>query len=181
MELFQSADLPLTHLEFTTRTPRRLFEALDAQTQLTSLKVKWGDYDDLSPLRGMEQLKVLRLGGASSIRSLSPLSSLEEVSTLQIESLRHVHDLSPIASMTSVTDLELGGDWRSPRVAHVDSIRFLTEMPQVRRLVLHTLVVDDADYSPILTLPNLGALRVMKTRTMNPQFSDLTEHPAWSK
>jgi hypothetical protein len=40
----------LTELEFTTRTPKRLFAALAGQSQLESLKVKWGDYADLRPI-----------------------------------------------------------------------------------------------------------------------------------
>ena len=37
---------PIRELDFTSRTPRRLFEALGGQPQLRSLAVKWGDYSD---------------------------------------------------------------------------------------------------------------------------------------
>jgi hypothetical protein len=92
---------------------------------------------------------------------------------LQIESLRYVRDLSPLRHLTAVTDLEVGGDWRSPRIAHVDSIAFQDDMPQLRELVLHSMIVDSLDYAPLLHLPQLKTLRVMKARGMTPKWEEL--------
>src|SRR5690348_13674867 len=63
VDLFRSGPTPIQSLRFTTRTPKRLFDALSQQRQLTSLQVKWGDYDDLSVLSGMSDLHTLRLAG----------------------------------------------------------------------------------------------------------------------
>ena len=127
----------------------------------------------------MSRLNDLRLGGASSVRNLTPLAELSGVRKLQIESLRHARDLSPIGRMRSVVDLELGGSWMTPRNVHVHSLAFLRDMPQLRRLLLHTMIVDDLDYGPVLDLPNLESVSVMRTRGMRPPIEELMALTAW--
>lgn len=117
----------------------------------------------------------LTLGGASSVRGLDPLARLRRLERLHIESLRYVRDLSPLRHLTLVTDLEVGGDWRTPRIARVDSIAFLADMPQLRDLALHSMIADSLDYTPLLQLPQLKNLRVMKARGMTPRWEELVE------
>jgi hypothetical protein len=111
VDYFSAGPSPIQELTFVTRTPKRLFEALRGQPQLKCLQLKWGDYEDLSALEGMQELRTLVLGGASSVRTLAPLARLHKVGTLSVDSLRHAHDLSPIGLMGGVTSLDLGGDW----------------------------------------------------------------------
>lgn len=173
---------PITELHFVSRTPKRLFAALAGQSQLRRLFVKWGDYEDLSVLAGMAQLEVLSLGAAPRVRSVAPLADLRSSLTgLQIESLRDAHDMSPLAGLTCLTHLELGGDWTSPRNAHIDSIDWLDHLARLRHLLLHTIVVDDLDYTPLLRLPALAAVRVMKARGMTPAYEDLKAQLPWSE
>lgn len=173
VDYFSSGISPIQELNLVSRTPRRLFDALRQQSQLKVLAVKWGDYEDLSALDDMQNLHKLRLGGASGVQDLRPLSRLERVQELMIESLRRAEDLAPIGAMAGVTGLQLGGDWISLRTAHVRSIAFLRQMPQLSSLILHTIAVDDLDYSPILDLPNLKTVRVMKVRGMRPPYEQL--------
>jgi hypothetical protein len=180
VEFFSSGRSSIEKLAFVSRTPRRLFESLAEQSQLRFLGLKWGDYEDLSVLESMKSLSVLTLRGASRVRSVAPIAQLSSLDALLIESLRHVRDLSPIAQTGSITALELGGDWMSRRIAHVDSIAFMRQMPQLRSLLLHTIIVDDLDYSPILDLPHLEAVRVMKARGMRPTFEQLTASASWT-
>jgi hypothetical protein len=179
MEFFSLGPSPIQELSFVSRTPKRLFESLAGQSQLQVLAVKWGDYDDLSVLRSMSGLTVLQLRGASKVRSVEPLADLPRLEALLLQSFRDLHDLSPIGRSKSITALDLGGDWMSPRIAHVDSIAFLRQMPQLRTLLLHTMIVDDLDYSPILELPNLEAVGVMKTRGMRPAYEQLATLESW--
>jgi hypothetical protein len=174
-ELFAAGPTAVTDLAFITRTPKRLFASLRGQTQLRSLGVKWGDYDDLSPLTGMHELQELWLGGASSVRTLAPLGEMPQLRHLAVESLRHVRDLSPLGSLTQLRSLLVGGDWIAPRTVHVDSVAFLRNLPRLERLVLHTMIVDDLDYSPLLDLDNLKEVRVMPTKGMRPSHQDLCE------
>jgi hypothetical protein len=178
-EYFASGPSPIQELRLVTRTPKRLFDSLAGQTQLRLLAVKWGDYDDLAPLSGLRELHTLALRGASKVTDLEPLAALQNVETLDIEGFVRL-DLAPIAKMRSVADLDLGGNWMTPRTAHVNSISFLRQMPQLRRLILHTMIVDDLDYSPILDLPNLEGVRVMKVRGMRPSHEELIARTPWS-
>ena len=180
VEYFSSGPSPIQELRLVTRTPSRLFNALRQQSQLKGLTVKWGDYEDLSVLSDMQELQTLRLGGASRVRDLGPLSRRGPVQELLVESLRLADDLAPLGAMRGVRDLELGGDWISPRIAHVRSVAFLRQMPQLRRLILHTIIVDDLDYSPITQLPDLQAVRVMKARGMRPTYEALIASTAWA-
>ena len=138
----------IRELEFTSRTPRRLFAALAGQPQLRSLTVKWGDYSDLSPLSGLVELRHLALRGASGVHDLCPIGVLHYLESLAVEGFRQIPDLSPLASLQRLTSLELGGNWMTPRNAHVDSIEVLRQLPGLLRVELHTLIVDDKDYSP---------------------------------
>jgi hypothetical protein len=179
VEYFGSGPSPIQELRLVTRTPKRLFDALAGQTQLQLLTVKWGDYDDLSPLSGLQGLRTLALRGASKVADLGPLAGLRNVQTLDVEGFVRL-DLAPIGKMQGVVDLDLGGNWMTPRIAHVNSIAFLRQMPQLRRLILHTMIVDDLDYSPILDLPNLEAVRVMEARGMRPTHEELMARTPWS-
>ncbi|SHG23405.1 hypothetical protein SAMN05444351_1901 [Geodermatophilus nigrescens] len=180
-EFFSSGPSPIRALRFVSRTPRRLFEALRGQTQLEALAVKWGDFADLTPVAGMAHLRKLQLSGASSVGNLQPLAGLHRVEDLLIEGLRRVRDLSPIGDMRGVRDLELGGDWMTPRIVHVESFSFLRQMPQLRSLLLHSIAADDLDYGPVLELPNLTSVRVMEVRGMRPSIDVLKARTPWTE
>jgi hypothetical protein len=179
VEFFRSGPTPIRSLRFTTRTPKRLFDALSDQHQLTSLQVKWGDYDDLSVLSSLSQLHTLRLAGASKVRSLADLAGLQRVETLQVDGLQGHIDASPVGEMRAVKDLELGGDWIGPRNVRLQSVAFLAQMPQLERLLFHTLIVDDLDYTPLLALSNLKKVRVMAARGMTPTHDELMHSLPW--
>ncbi|GAB2763074.1 hypothetical protein GCM10027020_14220 [Nocardioides salsibiostraticola] len=179
IDFFGSGPTLIRSLCFTTRTPKRLFSALSGQPQLTSLNVKWGDYDDLSALKGMSELRSLRLRGASKVQDLAPLAGLHHVEVLQVEGLQGLVDAARISEMQAVTDLEVGGNWMTPRNVRLPSIAFLTEMPQLERLLLHTLIVDDLNYASLLSLPNLKTVRVMEARGMKPPHQDLIKQLPW--
>jgi hypothetical protein len=126
VEFFASVPSPIQDLGLVSRTPNRLFEALAGQRQLQRLSVKWGDFEDLSPLSELRNLSYLRLAGASKVRDLRPLAELSAVAELELESLRHAHDLRPIGAMSGVTSLGIAVAVWSLRIAHVDSISFTT-------------------------------------------------------
>lgn len=171
---------PLASLEFTTRTPRRLFDALAGQPQLTRLVVKWGDYADLSPLGGLRALRHLELRGASAVTDVGPLAGLGGLESLVLEGFQTLADTSPLAHLRNLGELELGGAWMTPRNGHLGSIEFLRSLPRLERVLLHTVVVDDLDYSPLLDLPSLRSVRVMEVRGMEPVYDELRRRLPWS-
>ena len=176
---FSRGSSPILRLELTTRTPRRLFESLAEQRQLRSLRVAWGDYCDLSPLSGMSALTELELRGASHVTDVGALASLTKLRLLSLEGFKRVEDPAPLGALTLLTDLELGGDWRANRNAHLPTIAFLTGLSNLTDLLLHTLVVDDKDYSPLLTLPRLQRVRVSAVPGMTPSLEDLKAALPW--
>lgn len=180
VEFFAAGPTPIRDLQFTTHTPKRLFAALHGQSQLRRLVVKWGDYDDLTALANCSELQELALHGASSVTSVMALGQLVSLKSLAIEGLRRVHDLAPLGRLEDLRDLELGGDWMSPRIAHVDSISFLRSLTRLEELLLHTIIVDDLDYTPMLALPQLRSVRCMKARGMTPSYDHLKAVLPWS-
>ena len=170
---------PVADLQFTTRTPKRLFAALSGQPQLTRLQVKWGDYADLTPIAAMTHLRSLELRGASAVTDLRPLKSLDDLEVLALEGFRPIADPSPLASLHGLRELELGGNWMTPRNGHIATISFMRELRQLEELLLHTLIVDDLDYSPLLELPSLRGVRVMKVRGMRPDHDELRRRLPW--
>lgn len=174
-----SRPTPLTDLQFTTRTPKRLFAALSGQPQLTRLAVKWGDYADLTPMASMTHLRTLKLRGASAVTDLSPLTSLRTLEVLSLEGFRAITDPWPLASLQGLRDLEIGGNWAAPKNGHIANVGFLRELRGLEELLLHTLIVDDLDYSPLFDLPSLRGVRVMKVRGMRPDHDELRRRLPW--
>ena len=179
-DFFSCGPGAMRDLEFVTRTPKRLFASLQGQTQLRRLVIKWGDYEDLSAVSGLHELRVLTLRGASCVTSVRALADLVALEHLGIEGLSRAHDMTPLGSLVRLTALELGGNWMTPRIAHVDSIRFLRHLTQLEELLLHTIIVDDLDYTPLLALPRLKSVRVMNARGMTPTFEQLEAALPWS-
>jgi len=179
-DFFSCGPGAMRDLEFVTRTPKRLFASLQGQTQLRRLVIKWGDYEDLSAVSGLHELRVLTLRGASCVTSVRALADLVALEHLGIEGLSRAHDMTPLGSLVRLTALELGGNWMTPRIAHVDSIRFLRHLTQLEELLLHTIIVDDLDYTPVLALPRLKSVRVMNARGMTPTFEQLEAALPWS-
>jgi hypothetical protein len=175
-----SGPTSLSDLQFTSRTPKRLFAALSGQPQLTRLAVKWGDYADLTPIGSMNGLRVLELRGAAAVTDLSPLRSLEHLDVLALEGFGEIEDPSPLGNLCALRDLELGGKWMTPRNGHISSIGFLRELQELEHVLLHTLVVDDLDYSQLFDLPRLRTVRVMKVRGMQPSHDELRSRLPWN-
>jgi hypothetical protein len=180
VEFFRAGPSPIRELHFTSRTPARLFDALTHQVQLRRLEVKWGDYSDLGMLRPLTSLVTLTLRGASKVTDVAALGDLFGVRALAIEGFRHIDDPTPLGRLGSLTSLELGGNWMAPRNGHLPSIGFLRDLTELRELLLHTVVVDDKDYSPVLDLPKLEKVRIMAVRGMNPPIEELKGSLPWN-
>lgn len=180
MDFFSAGPTPIKNLEFTTRTPRRLLDSLSAQTQLESLCVKWGDYADLEPIRGMRNLRSLHFQSLPSVKTLEPLTNHPAITSLVLEGLRDAHDMGPIGTIPHLRKLNLGGDSNSLRISHIDSLDFVRGLPDLEELLLQCLTVDSLDYSPLLSLKKLKLSWVKKSRGMMPAYEDLAEAlPGW--
>jgi hypothetical protein len=179
VDFLSSGPSPIAELEFCSRTPKRLFAALAGQSQLTSLTVKWGDYTDLSSLSALTGLTRLHLRGAGNVTSVDVLASLTALTDLAIEGFKDIRVTEPLGALVGLRVVELGGQWMSSRNGHVGSIGFLRATPLVQDLLLHTVIVDDLDYTPLLSLPELTSVRVMKVRGMTPPHEQLVATLPW--
>ncbi|WP_427886080.1 hypothetical protein ACQHIV_26350 [Kribbella sp. GL6] len=81
--------------------------------------------------------------------------------------------------MPALKELELGGDWISPRNVHLRPVAFLARLPQLESLLLHTLIVDDLDYTPLLSVPNLKKVRIRAVRGVTPTYDELKRRLSW--
>lgn len=97
VDLLAEDPTAITDLQFLSRTPKRL-AALSGQPQLRRLVVKWGDYEDLSALQSMTELRHLELRGASAVSNLRPLAGLTRLNRLAVEGFAQIDDSSPMAS-----------------------------------------------------------------------------------
>lgn len=180
VDLLSGGPTAITDLQFVSRTPKRLFAALGGQPQLRRLVVKWGDYHDLTVLEPMTQLRHLELRGASAVTDLRALAHLARLETLSVEGFDRIADTSPLARLTHLADLELGGKWAAKHNGHINSIDFISALEALTTLLLHTVVVDDLDYTPLLALPRLRSVRVMAVRGMRPTHEELKSRLPWS-
>jgi Leucine-rich repeat (LRR) protein len=121
----------------------------------------------------MTDLRHLQLRGASAVSDVTALAGLTHLNLLEMEGFARIPDTSPLANLTRLTDLELGGKWSVPRNGYVNSVAFLGSLQELRTLLIHTCVVEDLDYTPLLRLPRLSSVRVMSVRGMNPPQEEL--------
>lgn len=128
----------------------------------------------------MPNLTTLELKGASAVTNLQPLRNLAHLHSLVVEGFRVIDDTAPVGALAALKQLELGGNWMAPRNGHVPDIHFLRNLANLQELLLHTVVVDDLDYSPLLDVPSLRSVRVMQVRGMQPGFQELQERLPWA-
>ena len=110
---------------------------------------------DLTPLFELVNLTsfVLDAGGGSGVTDLSPLSNLKSLFRLSIESCRGLEDIAPITSLTVLTDLRLRN------LDRLDSIHAIASLNNLVRLDIsscNTLV----DITPLMHLYKIEYLDI---------------------
>lgn len=173
-DFFAAGPTGIWDLSFPMRMPKRLFESLASQTQLRSLAVRWGVFDDLSALQGMTNLVELELESATSVTTLEPLRALGKLETLELGGTWRVQDYAVIGSLTTLRQLGLGGG--SEKRQHVQSLEFLPLLRNLRKLDL-ALIPADLDYSPLLAMTWVEDVSIWTLEThrkrMTPSMIDL--------
>ena len=141
------------------------------QTQLRGLEIKWGDYDDISPVAGMPDLWNLNLGGASGLIDITALRSATSLRVLALEDCRRLTDFSPLGDLDTLEEFSLTSGFGSGSLT-VPTIGFVRGMTGLRRLLVGARVLDE-DYSPLLARTDLEELWVRKQRNMHPSLEEL--------
>ena len=121
---------------------------LNKLTKLTELNLDSSDFEDLSLIENLTELKTLFLG-QTYIRKLSSLAKLTKLEYLYIHGTE-VSDLRPLGRITTLKDLSLGN-------TNIKSIKSLKNLVNLERLLLrNTKVTDFSELSGLINLKKLS-------------------------
>ena len=153
----------------------REFESLEAlwcfgidQTKLeqiaacSSLKELYCEYylriSDISCLRRLPHLEILRLDSCFNIKSFEQLGEFTHLSGLGLENFKNVHDIKPLAKLTNSKQLAVEGSiWTRMKI---DSLAPLSNLEDLEYLGLSSLKVVDESLAPLANLKKLKKLFV---------------------
>lgn len=166
-----------TELRFGTRMPQELFDAVCHQRRLVKLVIKWGVYEDLSALEKLQDLRVLYIGSGARVPSIAPFTKLPNLVGLSVENFQKVTDYAALAQLRTLRSLDILGDVLSPHHIKVDSLEFLTAMPQLQFFRLLTARLQSKDYRPLLALQNLEHLTLDNNREVKTLYGELAGLP----
>ncbi len=169
-DFLASSQTSIRYLDIESRAPKRLVSALAGQTQLRGLRIKWGDYDDVSALAVMPELWIAELSGASALTDLRPLGSAQALRVLRLAHTQGTPDFLPLADLGNLEELEIAV--AASASAGIPSISFLRELTALRHLNLGGRVLDN-DFSSLLSRVDLETLGLFKQKGMTPSFEEL--------
>lgn len=133
--LTNNPDSNLEAIHFNHAVPQKLLEAACCQKNLKELRLKWGRYSDLTPLKKLEKLQYLFLGGrGSGVTDISVLGELKNLVVLEMEYFSKIEDYSILANLTSLEQLVITGTVSS--CAPMKDFDFLRNMPNLRSIFL---------------------------------------------
>jgi len=117
-------------LHFNSHVPQRLLDAACCQEDLVELRLKWGNYKDLSPLQNLRLLKYLFIGSGAGVLDISPICEMKSLVVLYVENFKRIEDYSPLIALENLEQLQIGSAilGRIP----MQDLEFLREMPNLR-------------------------------------------------
>jgi len=151
-------------LSFGTRMTQELFNAVCAQKRLKKLSIKWGVYPDISRLENLQSLEFLHIGSGASVQSIAPIASLSNLVALSVENFQKVNDYGALANLSKLESLSIEGDGLGPQYIHVDTLDFLSNMPQLRFFRFLTARLKSKDMTPVLSLINVEHLTLRSSK-----------------
>jgi len=117
-------------LHFNSHVPQRLFDAACCQEDLEELRLKWGNYKDLSALENLSSLKYLYIGSGSGTQDISPICKVKSLVVLLVENFKKIQDYSPMVALENLEQISIRAGILG-RIAMKD-LEFLREMPNLR-------------------------------------------------
>jgi len=117
-------------LHFNSHVPQRLFDAACCQENLVELRMKWGNYTDLSGLAQLKDLQYLYLGSCPGVTDLSYVVKKSDLIVLYLQNTKRILDYSPLQELQNLEQLTISGpDLGTIYMADKD---FLLNMPNLR-------------------------------------------------
>ena len=89
-------------LHFNSHVPQALFDAVCWQENLTELRLKWGNYSNLSGLANLNHLQYLYLGSCPSVQDLTPITQCQELIVLYIENYKRITNYSALQKLNKL-------------------------------------------------------------------------------
>lgn len=175
IDLLGSGSTPITHLYLCSRVPQHLLDAVAGVHNLEFLDLKWGPYEDLSPVADLPCLEALHLGGASRVTSLAPLKALPRLIELDLSNPFRLSDVAQLGELSRLRYLTLGTEIGTDRSLHLPDLDWVRSLQNLISLLLIGTIVDSGDYSPLLDLPGLRRLGLPLKRQHLGQILDLAE------
>lgn len=119
-------------LHFNSHVPQALFDAACCQENLTELRLKCGNYSDLTGLSKLKHLQYLYLGSCSSVQDLTPITQCQELVVLYIENFKRITNYSALQKLNRLEQLVISGPILADApVADIDFIQFMPNLASV--------------------------------------------------
>ncbi|WP_445456006.1 leucine-rich repeat domain-containing protein [Flavobacterium sp. HNIBRBA15423] len=176
-EFLKQNSTVFTELDFGTRMPQELFDAVCNQKHLKRLEIKWGAYKDISAIENLSNIELLHIGSGAGVVSVKPISKLKNIIALSIENFQKITNYDDLVELTTLESLSIEGDGMGPQYIKIDNINFISQMTQLRFFRLLTERLQSKDYSPIFHLKNLEYLTLSKNREVSKLHSELSKLP----
>ncbi|PPF79528.1 hypothetical protein C5B96_12485 [Subtercola sp. Z020] len=182
VNFFETARTSITHLRLVSRVPQELLDALAGQPQLRSLEVKWGPYESIAALAGLQRLDHVTLNGATGLLRLAPLTALPELTRLTVSQAHRLHDFETLSEVKTLRTLRFGNaSPASDGNCDLPNVSWVTPLSELTDLTLPGTRILDPDLSPILTLTKLTKLTTLGLplrRSYRKQVFELAAHSA---
>ncbi len=173
---FATADTAVTRLEFASRVPQELLDAISGQAQMREIQVEWCPYRDVSALGNLSELTVVHLGGATRLERLLPLRRLPRLRELTVSEGHRVEDRETLGRLTTLRSLTYGnGSLGSNKNVVLPDLRWVRSLTELRALALPGTRLLDGDLSPLLKLPKLERLVIPLRRQFRKQVIEFAE------
>ena len=166
-----------TSLNFGTRMPQELFNAVCQQENLKRLYIKWGVYPNISAISKLQELEYLHIGSGAGVLNIESISKLKNLVALSVENFQKINDYSVLVALNNLELLSIEGDGLSQKYINIDSLDFLHEMKQLRSFSLTTAKVKNKDYTPILELEDLEYLCLPTCKEVKKIYDQLMRLP----
>ena len=174
-DFLRSEQEAFDELNFCTKMPQELFDAVCCQRNLKSLHIN--SYESLDALANLSSLKSLFIGSGASLKSIAPIATLTGLESLAVENFQKISDYSAFSNLQNLKSLEISGDGLSPKFIHIESLEFLRQMPGLTSLMILVTRIKSKDYSPILSLKSLTHLSLPPQHALFGLFDELSALP----
>ncbi len=137
--------MPVKEIDVCSSVNQKIFDALCAQDNLESLRIKRLTCKQIDEIVKLKNLKKLFLQNASTVMDISPLAHLENLEVLILGETKKVDDYSALASLKRLKVLGICGYQASVNsVIKVKDLDFISELP----------ALEYVDFIDVRLLPN---------------------------